>query len=115
MNKSIVQEQEAANDLSRAACTLMRYKEEKHLWQNLENAVNRFDAARQARLNDMMTQQNREEELAQLLQSACAIALREGEETHWGRFLASARQLGITGVTARTYRLLEGEDKGTER
>lgn len=51
----------------------------------------------------------REAELEDLLRSACAIAERNGKDTHWPRFLHSASQLGINGVTARTYRLLPGE------
>lgn len=47
----------------------------------------------------------REYELEQLLRSACAIAERKGEDTHWENFLNSAKALGINGVTARHYRV----------
>lgn len=52
---------------------------------------------------------DRERQLEELLRSACAIAERRGHDTAWERFLASAADLGINGVTARTYRLLPGE------
>lgn len=52
---------------------------------------------------------SRERELEELLRSACAIAERRGEGTHWQRFIASVNNLGLNGVTARTYRVLEGE------
>lgn len=52
----------------------------------------------------------REQELEDLLRSACAIAEREGRGTHWGRFIASINKLGLNGITARTYRILPGED-----
>jgi len=45
-----------------------------------------------------------------LLRSACAIADRKGVGTAWDRFLASAADLGINGITARTYRHLQGID-----
>lgn len=51
----------------------------------------------------------RELKLEELLRSACAIAERKGEGTHWGRFIASVNLLGLNGVTARTYRLLDGD------
>lgn len=51
----------------------------------------------------------RELELEALIRSACAIAERCGEDTHWGRFVESVNQAGLNGVTARTYRVLEGE------
>jgi hypothetical protein len=51
----------------------------------------------------------REVELEELLRSACAIAERKGERTHWDRFLASAKQVGVNGITARTYRMLDRE------
>ena len=54
----------------------------------------------------------REAELEDLLRSACAIAERKGEGTAWERFLASAAELGINGVTARTYRVLPSDEKG---
>lgn len=51
----------------------------------------------------------RERELEELVRSACAIADRKGEATAWDRFTASARALGLNGVTARTYRILPSE------
>lgn len=54
----------------------------------------------------------REKELEELLRSACAIAERKGHGTHWGRFIQSVKKLGLNGVTARTYRLLDGESNG---
>lgn len=51
----------------------------------------------------------RELELEELLRSACCIAERNGEGTHWGRFADSIRQKGLNGVTARTYRVLESD------
>lgn len=52
---------------------------------------------------------SRKQELEDLLRSACAIADRKGEGTHWERFIASANQLGLNGVTPRTYRLLPSD------
>jgi len=52
----------------------------------------------------------RELELEELIRSACAIADRKGEGTHWERFIASANQLGLNGVTARTYRVLPSDE-----
>lgn len=49
----------------------------------------------------------------QLLCSACEIARRKGDDTHWDRFLASCEQYlarqNMRGVSARTYRILPGE------
>lgn len=58
----------------------------------------------------------REQELEELVRSACAIAERKGASTAWERFIASAHGLGLNGVTARTYRILpsdigEGNDR----
>lgn len=49
----------------------------------------------------------REKEMENLLRSACAIADRKGTDTAWTRFADSIRKLGLTGVTARTYRDLD--------
>src|SRR6185312_1909763 len=49
----------------------------------------------------------REMELEALLRSACAIADRKGADTAWERFGNSIRKVGLSGVTARTYRDLE--------
>lgn len=51
----------------------------------------------------------REKALEDLLRSACAIADRKGEDTAWERFAASVHALGLTGVTARTYRVLPSD------
>lgn len=51
----------------------------------------------------------REAALEELLRSACAIANRQGAATAWERFLESAKQLGINGITARTYRVLPSD------
>jgi hypothetical protein len=48
----------------------------------------------------------REEEMEDLLRSACAIAERKGASTAWDRFADSIRRLGLNGITARTYRIL---------
>lgn len=59
----------------------------------------------------------REMELEELLRSACCIAERQGKGTHWGRFINSVNQLGLNGITARTYRLLpddEGYDQSSD-
>jgi len=53
--------------------------------------------------------EKRETEMEGLLRSARAIAARRGENTAWDRFDASIAELRISPVTARTYRLLEGE------
>jgi hypothetical protein len=47
----------------------------------------------------------REIELEELLRSACLIAEREGKNTHWARFRNSIYQMGLNGITARTYRI----------
>lgn len=54
-------------------------------------------------------QQKRIAELDDLLRSACCIAMRQGVETHWGRFIASVEKLGLNGITARTYRILPSD------
>jgi len=51
----------------------------------------------------------RELDLEDLLRSAHCIALRKGEGTAWERFAMSIQNAGVGSVTARTYRLLEGE------
>ena len=47
--------------------------------------------------------------LEELVRASCAIAERKGEGTAWNRYLTSARNLGLNGVTARTYRVLAGD------
>lgn len=49
----------------------------------------------------------REKELNDLLQSAVAIAKRNGDGTHWQRFVNRCTELGIHGITAKTFRLLQ--------
>ena len=51
----------------------------------------------------------REEELENLLRSACAIADRKGTDTAWERFGNSIRKVGLNGITARTYRVLPSD------
>lgn len=51
----------------------------------------------------------REKTMEELLRSACAIADRKGENTAWERFAASVHELGLNGVTARTYRVLPSD------
>jgi len=46
-----------------------------------------------------------EKEFEQLLHSAKCIADREGKETNWCAFSESLHKIGISGVTARTYRV----------
>jgi hypothetical protein len=53
----------------------------------------------------------RELAMAELLRSACAIAERKGAETAWVRFANSIRDLGLNGVTARTYRILPSDEQ----
>lgn len=48
----------------------------------------------------------REMELEELLRSACTIAERRGRDTHWDRFIKSVKDLGLSEVTARTYKNL---------
>lgn len=58
----------------------------------------------------------REIQLEDLLRSALCIAIRNGEDTAWGRFAYSISSLGIGAVTARTYRILPSDcrEDGTE-
>lgn len=56
----------------------------------------------------------REQQLEELVRSACAIADRRGAETAWDRFTASAKSLGLNGVTARTYRILPSDKPAQE-
>lgn len=51
----------------------------------------------------------REIELEDLLRSAHCIALRKGEGTAWERLAESIRSAGVGSVTARTYKVLEGD------
>ena len=50
-----------------------------------------------------------EAELRDVLTSARAIAERNGDGTHWGRFSARIGELGIGSVTARTFRILPSD------
>lgn len=51
----------------------------------------------------------RELALEDLLRSAHAIAMRHGQDTAWDRFINSIAQMGIGSITARTYRVLDGD------
>jgi len=42
--------------------------------------------------------------MTNLLRSAICISERQGVATNWEGFAASIRKLGLTGITARTYR-----------
>ena len=65
---------------------------------------------RELELEKIVTiQSSHEAELKDLLRSACAIAERKGEKTHWDRFVHSVNQLGLNGVTARTYKVLPSD------
>jgi hypothetical protein len=71
-------------------------------------------AAFMAHIDDEATNGNRlvserEKAMEELLRSACAIADRKGESTAWERFANSVRELGLNGVTARTYRVLPSD------
>ena len=44
------------------------------------------------------------DEMTSLLRSAICICGRQGAATNWEGFAASIRKLGLSGVTARTYR-----------
>lgn len=48
-------------------------------------------------------------ELQDLLISAHAIAVRHGSSTAWERFAARLRGAGIGTITAKTFRVLEGD------
>jgi len=48
--------------------------------------------------------------LEDLLQSAHCIAARNGANTAWARFAESVKAAGIGGVTARSYKVLEGDE-----
>ena len=61
------------------------------------------------RLGVPQAKTSRETALEELLRSACAIAERQGADTAWDRFSASALGLGINGITARTYRVLPSD------
>lgn len=51
----------------------------------------------------------RELELTELLRSAHCIGQRQGDDVAWERFAASILDVGIVGVTARTYRVLPSD------
>jgi hypothetical protein len=67
--------------------------------------------AYQAHIEGSVTPSARELAMEELLRSACAIADRKGAETAWERFANSIRELGLTGVTARTYRVLPSDEQ----
>ena len=51
----------------------------------------------------------REIELEELLHSAKAIADRKGKGTAWERFSESVAKAGISGITARVYKILPSD------
>jgi hypothetical protein len=57
---------------------------------------------------------SREIELEELLRSACNIAGRKGKDTAWDRFEKSLNEAGISGITARTYRVLPSDSRPLE-
>jgi hypothetical protein len=62
-------------------------------------------------LRSMVAADRRDQELEDLLRSACAIADRKGADTAWDRFAASIHALGLNGITARTYRILPSDEQ----
>lgn len=48
-------------------------------------------------------------ELTDLLESARAIAMRKGEDVAWERFAARLGSEGISGITPKVFRVLEGD------
>jgi hypothetical protein len=52
----------------------------------------------------------RENELTELLRSACCIAERKGEDTAWERFSNSVKSMGIGSMTARNYKTLPSDE-----
>lgn len=57
---------------------------------------------------------DRERKLEELLRSAHCIALRQGADTHWGRFAESIAEMGIGSVTARVYKILPSDLEADE-
>ena len=56
---------------------------------------------------------NRVDVLEDLLSSAYAIANRNGENTHWGRFSGQLHVNGINPVTAKTFKILTSDPEYT--
>ena len=56
----------------------------------------------------------RELELEDLLVSARAIAEREGKDTAWSRFSQRLANEGIGKITAKSFRVLEGDPEWTD-
>lgn len=56
----------------------------------------------------------RELELQDLLSSARCIAQRRGVDTAWERFDARLESAGITGITAKTFRVLPSDVESTD-
>lgn len=56
----------------------------------------------------------RELELEDLLISARAIAERDGRDTAWSRFSQRLANAGIGSVTAKSFRVLEGDPEWTD-
>lgn len=50
-------------------------------------------------------------QLQDLLNSAMAIANRKGEDTAWIRFQDRLVDVGISGITARTFKRLPSDDE----
>lgn len=78
---------------------------------NRHDDVLRAAAAYQAHIEGAAAPSAREQAMEELLRSACAIAERKGAETAWERFVNSIRELGLNGVTARTYRILPSDEQ----
>ena len=53
------------------------------------------------------------DEMTSLLRSAICICERQGTATNWEGFATSIRKLGLSGVTARTYRQANTETQAT--
>ena len=51
----------------------------------------------------------REIEMENLLRSACSISQRKGEDVNWDRFYDRLLYLGISPLTAQTFRILPSD------
>lgn len=54
-------------------------------------------------------------ELEDLLTSAHAIAKRNGDDVNWERFASRISAAGIGSVTAKTFRILPGDDSAPQK